>query len=273
MTWKKLSISDPKELKDTRLQLHHAVQLLTIVGKNFIPEKDDDSHTNLEWMNEWDALATNSVNIGSVSRVALRLTDMVLLVIGTDDTLARFDLKSRTKQEGFEWLKNILKERKLDVSEFTQDLHFEMPEHPTGKRQSFNPNVEHLRELSAYFSNADMVLREFIADKPQASAVRCWPHHFDIATLFTFGEGDNATYIGMGMTPGDNSYTEPYFYCNPHPAPKEGVDLPKATIGHWHTEGWKGIVLSTEDLMKESDKELSLVGYVKNAFDINKSLI
>ncbi len=272
MSWKKLIISNPKDLIDTRLQLHHAVQLLTMVAKGFIPKKEDDSHTNLEWIEDWNALAANPINRGKVSRVALRLSDMFLLVIGTDDTLARFDLKNKTIDEGFAWLKEALKERKLDITNFSKELHFEIPEHPTGKGESFNPNTEHLRELSAYFSNADRALRAFIADKPQASAVRCWPHHFDIATLFTFGEGDNVTYIGMGMTPGDDSYTEPYFYCNPHPTPNKGADLPKPTIGHWYTEGWKGIVLTAEEMLKYENREEAVNNYLEASFLITKDL-
>ncbi len=271
MAWKKLSISNPKELKDTRLQLHHAVQLLTMVAKGFIPEKEDDSHTNLEWVEDWSALATNPINAGKVSRVALRISDIFLLVIGNDDTLARFDLKNRTIDEAFVWLKGALKERKLDVTNFSKDLHFEIPYHSVEKGQALNPNQEHLRELAAYFSNANLVLRNFITDKPEASPVRCWPHHFDIATLLTFGEGDNATYIGVGMTPGDDSYTEPYFYCNPHPAPDEDDDLPKTAIGHWHTEGWKGIVLSVEDLLKYENKEETVKAYLVQSYNSVKN--
>jgi hypothetical protein len=74
-----------------------------------------------------------------------------------------------------------------------------------------------------------------------ASEVRCWPHHFDIATLVDIGSG--AT-VGVGLEPGDTYYVEPYFYVNRHPRP---ADKTLATTldgnGSWHTREWIGAVL------------------------------
>jgi hypothetical protein len=41
------------------------------------------------------------------------------------------------------------------------------------------------------------------ADLPTASDVRCWPHHFDLATLFSFPtqNSDATGYVGAGLSP------------------------------------------------------------------------
>jgi hypothetical protein len=62
-------------------------------------------------------------------------------------------------------------------------------------------------------------------------AVRCWPHHFDIATLLSLGRGDpeGAAAIGIGMSPGDAYYPQPHFYISPWPAPPADA-LPRPPI-------------------------------------------
>jgi hypothetical protein len=84
---------------------------------------------------------------------------------------------------------------------------------------------------------------------PEASPVRCWPHHFDLATLLTFpatSPGGEPSSVGVGMSPGDESQPGPYFYVNgwPHPDPDALPRLDGA--GHWNAEGWVGAVLPAD---------------------------
>lgn len=86
--------------------------------------------------------------------------------------------------------------------------------------------------LAAWFALADAVLRDFAeghADiRPGPSPVRCWAHHFDIATYVGLEVGDPelARAVGVGLSPGDASYEQPYFYVNPWPRPDPGA-LPR----------------------------------------------
>jgi hypothetical protein len=90
-----------------------------------------------------------------------------------------------------------------------------------------------------------MLLRE-IAEGPGFAPVRCWPHHFDIATLELLdgaaADPKHARSVSLGMSPGDASYAEPYWYVNPWPRP-EGRPLPALPEGRWHTESWFGAAL------------------------------
>ena len=98
-----------------------------------------------------------------------------------------------------------------------------------------------LVELAAWFANADYSLvrvqRQMIGRKLTASDVRCWPHHFDLATLISFPARDDCVtgYVGAGLSPGDEYYDEPYFYVSVYPKPDSAAlpRLPK--LGHWHT--------------------------------------
>jgi hypothetical protein len=94
-----------------------------------------------------------------------------------------------------------------------------------------------------------------------ASPVRVWPHHFDIAVLIELGAEDDrpvdpeeARSVGVGMTPGDDSYPDPYWYVTPWPYPA-ATGLPKLPPpGAWHTDGWVGAVLGAADLVGAGDE-------------------
>ncbi len=81
--------------------------------------------------------------------------------------------------------------------------------------------------------------------------VRCWPHHFDIASLVTLSrdaDGSATSTVGVGLAPGGDDYDRWYWYVTPWPYPSE-AHLPTIGIGAWHTEGWTGAVLEAGTLL------------------------
>jgi hypothetical protein len=89
--------------------------------------------------------------------------------------------------------------------------------------------------------------------EPNASEVRCWPHHFDIATLIEVARGKT---IGVGMEPGDVYYDEPYFYVNLHPRPAAPPTALLGGHGTWHTHEWIGAVLPVSRLKANLDDDV-----------------
>jgi hypothetical protein len=133
---------------------------------------------------------------------------------------------------------------------------YEMPEHAVARGGAFRgDDLAACAELARWYATADRCLRAgaFLQpeakpdDNQQASPVRCWPHHFDIATLITLpsiAPRGGARSIGVGLSPGDASYAQPYFYVTPWPYPKD-PPLPRLPGGGiWHQTGWFGAVLT-----------------------------
>ena len=61
------------------------------------------------------------------------------------------------------------------------------------------------------------------------------------------------------MTPGDDSYPDPYVYVTPWPYP-EVDDLPKLPPpATWHTVDWVGAVLTADDLVGAGDEAAQAV--------------
>jgi hypothetical protein len=86
-----------------------------------------------------------------------------------------------------------------------------------------------------------------------ASPVRCWAHHFDIATLITLPTRKDGTvsYVNAGLSPGDQYYEGPYFYVSIFPEPDPAL-LPRLNeFDHWHTRDFTAAVL-TWDMVLES---------------------
>ena len=149
-------------------------------------------------------------------------------------------------------LEEQIDELGIKSSDISLELPYKIPEYPTAKREAFdNENSLVRQELEAWFHNTDLVLKSIIGEIDGASEVKCWPHHFDIASLITLvdtGEAETSKSINIGMSPGDGNYNEPYFYLSPWPYPI--VELPNIseTAGFWHEENWIGAILRASDL-------------------------
>ncbi len=108
--------------------------------------------------------------------------------------------------------------------------------------------VDAFTEFSHYFNNAHYVLSHLIIKIPQATALRCRPQYFDIATRIVPEKSENPEQmksIDAGFSAGDKDCPWPFFYVIPHPF-KELKDrsLPELPAGgKWHPEGWPGAVL------------------------------
>jgi hypothetical protein len=257
MTWKALGTLLPGELSDARLRLHWAAQLLSAPGASLLPAEDDYSHTNLGWDTGLGLLTGRKV--GSVPlRSALVFEGLELVVLDAARERSSMRLAGHTLEEALTWLSEELTGQADSLSFPTH----EMPSHGLREGGVFSDADSASRiELASWFSDAFSLIAETVADEPNAAPVRCWPHHFDVASLIPLdvGVGDEeARSIGVGFSPGDGSYAQPYFYVTPWPYPEIG-QLPALAAGaHWHTEHWTGAVLLGERLISVPSDEQRL---------------
>jgi hypothetical protein len=262
--WKPLNPMESAVLTDARQQVHHAAQLATAFGISYIEKKPDDSHTNLEWIEPDGALASRESNGVSV---ALRIDDLTLLIGG-----ATFELLGRTMNDAADWIRSQLESAGFDATRYTLERHYEIPKHPVADGATFDAMPHELHELTRWYSNAVPQLERVRMQNRGASDIRCWPHHFDIATLILLDDGKT---VGAGMVPGDVFYDEPYFYVNANPAPW-GTELPQTLKGHgtWHTQEWIGAVLPASRMTTDVTAQEEQVGdYFWSAVQACKALL
>src|SRR5258707_3701884 len=172
-------------MNDTRLQLHWAAQIAASVGRTHLPPQPDDSHTALSWSPALGALVH--------PLAGLRLHDLTLLLLRDGVVAGTFPLAGRTLDDGFRFYETHCGRTLQRPAEG-------LPDHPVAHGAAFAPDAGDLARFDRLYVDAAAHLEHFRASRPNASPVRCWPHHFDIATLVSFG-GQHT--IGAGFTPGD----------------------------------------------------------------------
>jgi hypothetical protein len=268
--WCVLGAVDPKSLVDSRLQLHHAAQIIVSAAISYLPRKDDDSHTNLEWLPDLRALATNMLQAQSRYRLAVRPEDLTLLSLSGGRARSEFPLDGRRLGDALRWMSAELAIDQLAPERLTTKKHYEIPPHPVaaGAPYRIGPRKDFV-ELSHAYHDAWLATSAVRSRTPGASDPRCWPHHFDLATLITLpsAKGGTTPTIGFGMSPGDDSYAEPYFYVTPSPQPPAD-GLGALPVGHWNTKQWVGAVLTETELAasaKDADQLERVNAYVDTA--------
>jgi hypothetical protein len=251
-SWRGLGGVDARSLVDARQQAHHAAQIIVSAAISYLPRRDDDSHTNMEWLPAHGALATNVLEPKRQLRLALRLDGLELCALEADHERSAFPLGGKTLPDALRWLSNTLTSADLDPARLTTEKHYRIPAHPVETGAPYRTgDAAAFRELAHAYHDAWIVTSAVQSRTPGASDPRCWPHHFDLATLITLQKGSDGVQrtIGVGLSPGDESYPEPYFYVTPYPYPPADA-LGELALGRWHTTGWVGAVLTATALAR-----------------------
>ena len=271
-----LSAFAPTALTPAHGIAHRAVQLLTSAARANLEAEPDDSHSNLGWEGEGRRFLTHPLSDGGQAQIGLSLAPLRLTVLSRGLEIASRDLAGLAYSDAGNWLDVRLGELGLKPAS-TVNLPYDLPSEaesievfPTDR------HGEELQTLSAWFDLAQRLISSFAAAradlKPGPSPVRCWPHHFDLASYVQLEEGDfeTAKGIGVGMSPGDETYGQPYFYINPWPRLDlaELPDLPAP--GHWHREGFVGAIATGEDVLTLQEVERGLSAFIDTAFDLGR---
>ena len=265
--WKPLRTIERHRLTQARLAAHYAAQWLARTARAYIDPTADDSHTNLGWDRSLGGLTTHPLPDGS--RLALRIADLTLRLVGPNES--ELSLEDRSDADIRAWLKSRLNAKGLDAFALDKPLPYDMPASAiaSGGHYLLDDIAAALGELSGWYDNAsralDNVRHELVARGLRAPPVRCWPHHFDLDTLiYLSARPDNIRTMGVGFSPGDEYYHEPYFYVSIYPAPAV-TTLPALPIGHWHSHDFTAAILTAGRILDESDQGAAVETFLRSA--------
>jgi hypothetical protein len=253
----------PADLVDARIQLHHAVQLVSTVGRTLAPREPDFANASLEWSDRGGPVgalvgrAVHAAGDGATVRASLVFDPPSLAIEGPGGETRSLALGGTTLAEAWEWLRASLIAAGVETSGLSQRLP-DLPAHPVAEGAAFSLDPSASAELGRWYANADAALRAIGRRVPAAGPVRCWTHHFDLAVLIPVpaGETDGPTpaparSIGLGFSPGDGSHATPYLYAVPWPPPEAGSLPPAPPDGRWQVEGWVGLALDAEVVLDD----------------------
>jgi hypothetical protein len=275
--WTTLGTRSPTALVKARTLAHHAAQWPAKAACANLAVQPDDTHASLTWDGARNALFSQPLPAGGADvRVGVRLNGLALILMRGNLVLDTYELAGRRESMAGVWLDSALRALGLKAaSEAT--LSYTIPSHPVarGSAYSFSGEFEAFEELVRWFAAADDMLAEVragYADAKPGAAV-CWPHHFDFATLVSFdsADGGNARAIGIGWSPGDHYYSQPYVYVSPLPHQKSAPLPPLPAPGHWHTEGFTGAVATAEEILAQDDRRAGTLAFVRAAYDIGRA--
>ncbi len=257
-------------LREARLELHYAAQLVAALGATFLPPEPDDSHPNLRWDTEHRALLGRRFHnlCGALVPEKFRLE----LRNPNDTVPVHLSLTGFTLDEALAWLRSEIVRSGAPVSVEPLALPgYDLPDHPLAAGAGFVAADEAVgEEMARWFGNAEALLLDLQPTVGDTTPIRCWPHHFDLAflrVLETDTQGELAKTVGCGLSPGDETYPDPYFYVSPWPYPSADA-LPKLDSGRWHTEGFVAAILPAEEIVAagERGQEALVHHFLRNAY-------
>ncbi len=274
--WRPLRDIGQRRLSAARRQAHHAVQWLARAARAYVPSQPDDGHTNLGWDDTFDSFTTHRLKNGT--RLSLKIADLTLLLRGDEETarIQSFSLNGRTNALARQWLREQLGAKGLDPNALDAPSPYEMPARAITEGAAYGAAdlAEPLAELAAWFANAELSLvrvqGQMIECKLAASDVRCWPHHFDLATLASFPArtADTTGYVGAGLSPGDEYYDEPYFYVSVYPRPDSASLPPLPALGHWHTHEFTAAIAPAHRIVTANNQKAAVDEFLETAIDV-----
>ena len=267
--WQALGAIGPEELWGTRVQLHWAAQLASMPSGVMAAPQDDDSHRALTWASGFGGLLGGPIKKGKTFRVGLRFEDQALVLMD-EETISQMEtpLEGMTFDGAIEWLTEAIRDYTGKKPPNFPKPEYEIPDHPVGHGEPFEVGSrEERQELARWYSNTQRFCQALTSQIEGASEVQCWPHRFDIATLITVVPGNENTRktVGVGMTPGDRSYEEPYIYVAPWPYPSDKPAFDLDGPGHWHTEDWYGAVLTGSALLEGTEQGKTVNDFITMA--------
>jgi hypothetical protein len=272
--WSKLGgRTPPKSLVDARLLAHHALQWVCKTARANLRAAADDAHSSVEWHPALSALVSRPFPAsGGEVRAGLRVAGFALVVLRGEAVIDAFQLEHRTDAEAGAWMDSKLRALGLKPAGGVK-LPYAVPDHAVARGAAYDTSSagRELGELARWFAGAADLLDEFKAKLkgPRAGPVRCWPHHFDIATVVPLREGAaDAASVGIGVSPGDEFYAQPYVYVSPSPRFDSGALPSLPAPGHWHTQGFLGAVTTGEEILALKNRGPELLAFVAAAFEI-----
>jgi hypothetical protein len=269
MDWSVLRQPAPGELGAAREVAHWAAQWATRAARANLAPAPDDSHSALAWDAGLGALVSAPLTAGSKAgaRVGLQLALLQLILIHGGGT-ELLHLEGCTPRTVDDWLDLKLGALGLKPASGVK-LPYKVPPRPLRSEPG-------LAALARWFGAAADVLEEARARharfRPGPSPVRLWPHHFDIALLVLLdpGPAESARSIGIGVSPGDGYYAQPYAYISPYPAPRNPQLPALPPGGHWHTNDFLAAVATADELLAQPDPRAALIDVIDAGFEAGR---
>ena len=193
--WKFLSLKFDKALEEVLMHQYFAAQYIAIVGRHLIPQREDDSNTSMHFDVGRQQLMGEKLK--GEKRMVLHLQDLTIRYTEKNtDAFHGLSMDGLTREKAYQGIKQMLDDHGVHTGPLTNELHYDLPEHPLLKGSLFNAGESHhISENISYRHNAEVALQNILVGFPEAEPVRIWPHHFDTGSLIPVSHDENGSYL------------------------------------------------------------------------------
>lgn len=159
-TWKSLSLKFDKDNLNTLILQYQVAQYISMAGRHLIPQNPDDSNTNIQYVFDKNMLLGNQID--DKYSLGIQLNDLNLYLVDKQlNSLTTIEITGKTKEQVFSELKQAFKQQGIEVTEFLQELHYEIPEDGLDRNGLFlKPKFNYLKENTLYRHNAQIILED-----------------------------------------------------------------------------------------------------------------
>ncbi len=243
----------PAALVRSRQLSHVAVQWVSRAARANLKPLDDDSHSNLGWSTDLSSLVSHPLDPDKTLQLGFSFAKAALLLIRQGSVVDELTMEDADDSTIQQWCDEHLQNAGLNGID-KGILPYTLSPIDCSLFAKHRAELEVLGDWFAFgFSALEKLVATNQGHAVNTPVVRCWPHHYDVGAIFflELGDPETARSIGVGLSPGDESYPEPYFYCNPWPAPSS---LPPETSPlHWHTKGFTSLILQSSKIQTSTD--------------------
>ncbi len=257
--WKRLGHPPPGHLERARIETHHAAQWLARIARAALSARADDSQMNLSWDDARQTLFSRDLPAkDGIARMGLSFVEGSLVMVQYGKVIARQDLLMQTERDIARWAEMQASQLGIDPLSFGYGFPYTLPAHAVqhGQPYGLRRNDPAVMELGRWFANADLLFQDIRAAlphrRPGPTEARIWPHHYDLGLLLPLEEGDleRVPAVGVGLSPGDTLFNEPYFYVRPYPVNSFRTLPPLPAPAGWHTEQFTGAIIRGTDVVR-----------------------
>lgn len=225
--------------------IHLAAQYLAAAGISFIPERADDSHTNLGFSKETKSFETWPLNECG-SRLTLDLGKFELNWASVKESRS-LSLHGCSHTQVLEWIYLSCTALKLGKP-YNYNFLYELP-YPISDKYIFQKDQEVLDKEIRLRSLAHNVFVQFLRKHQLSSDIRTWPHHFDTGVFANLPAKPDIS-VSAGLAIPDSLVSDYYFYVSAYEG-QDSLDTSAFTNldhGKWLQNGFQGAVLAASEI-------------------------
>ena len=276
--WKTIKSDAYASLNETTRFIHKAAQFMAMSAKLYAESKPDDSHTNMSWQIGSSRFLGNSLYANGEFVLALDLNAFeICLLDSSREEVGKVILQGKEESVVLNEFTRLLSTQGFDTSNFTLDLHYDLPTTDVYIGNSYKSiTLQDLEVFTAVRTIGQLSLEPYASKYEHASSVRTWPHHFDIGSYIPLQFDDNGEAlksISLGLSIADDYVGEYYFYVT-HWSRDEAVDYSTLSSlpgkSYWNQKDWVGAVLPFSNVIhvESVEEQVEVVNtFLRQAID------